>query len=594
MAAPMIMRLFFAGSFLSLISGVHVADVFNEELLIKPLDSGHVYAHFQFTTKWDIDIQTQQNFTHYGLFPKSLGEVLAKYSVHELHLSLTQGLWRHRIWGYPVVSAPPGAELWAWFKRDTTNIDKKWSDLVNALSGLFCASLNFMDKTATVSPKLSFRPLGAADQWIATNSTYLRYAAMPGEMVCTENLTPWKKLLPCDTKAGLSTFFKSGKLYDTSYHSLGVYYKSVCTDAECDTTGVELVQSLAVVYEPPVRQGGKQDWSFKSLFGRFLTNSCPVAEASHILVDITGNKTLAYHFHLSPPPDRVETATRGGDKRKFAIYDAKKRPPSGLNLAAKYNRNVIYKQPQPPQLHAHRFITGFGQENGGIVTMLFNTDPKENLTVIYMEMVPWFIKMYFHTLKVEIDGMQENPLHIHYVQAKDRQQPCLMEVILKLPANTTTKVSIDFDRTFLKWTEYPPDANHGFYVTSAVVSTVLSHAGQYTALPQHSDKLISLLSLNDDISSEFLLRIHTETLLVSLPTPDFSMPYNVICLACTVVAIGFGSVHNLTTRQFIEVDPTKNKGFLSNIKDKLKRKKKETDAKVHKEEKSDSIEEKKS
>ena len=27
-----------------------------------------------------------------------------------------------------------------------------------------------------------------------------------------------------------------------------------------------------------------------------------------------------------------------------------------------------------------------------------------------------------------------------------------------------------------------------------------------------------------------VLRIYTETLLVSLPTPDFSMPYNVICL----------------------------------------------------------------
>ena len=57
-------------------------------------------------------------------------------------------------------------------------------------------------------------------------------------------------------------------------------------------------------------------------------------------------------------------------------------------------------------------------------------------------------------------------------------------------------------------------------------------------------------SLSDE-SSEFFLRLHTESLLVTLPTPDFSMPYNVICLTCTVVAIMFGSIHNLTTRRFV-------------------------------------------
>ncbi len=36
-----------------------------------------------------------------------------------------------------------------------------------------------------------------------------------------------------------------------------------------------------------------------------------------------------------------------------------------------------------------------------------------------------------------------------------------------------------------------------------------------------------------------------------MPAPDFSMPYNVICLTCTVIAIGFGSLHNFTTRKFV-------------------------------------------
>ena len=52
---------------------------------------------------------------HYHLFPKAFGEILDTFSVRELHLSLTQGHWRHESWGYPVLDASSGAELWVWF-----------------------------------------------------------------------------------------------------------------------------------------------------------------------------------------------------------------------------------------------------------------------------------------------------------------------------------------------------------------------------------------------------------------------------------------------------------------------------------------------
>ena len=51
---------------------------------------------------------------------------------------------------------------------------------------------------------------------------------------------------------------------------------------------------------------------------------------------------------------------------------------------------------------------------------------------------------------------------------------------------------------------------------------------------------------------------------MNLPTPDFSMPYNVICLTCTAIAIGFGSIHNFTTRKF---KFSESKTFKEKIKD---------------------------
>lgn len=66
--------------------------------------------------------------------------------------------------------------------------------------------------------------------------------------------------------------------------------------------------------------------------------------------------------------------------------------------------------------------------------------------------------------------------------------------------------------------------------------------------------------------SPSFIRIHTESNLVVLPTPDFSMPYNVICLTCTIFAIGFGSMYNLATRSFIVVGSKDQ----TSLKDKLK------------------------
>ena len=78
--------------------------------------------------------------------------------------------------------------------------------------------------------------------------------------------------------------------------------------------------------------------------------------------------------------------------------------------------------------------------------------------------------------------------------------------------------------------------------------------------------VIIFVSFKAPPEEEVLLRLHTEILLITLPTPDFSMPYNVICLACTVVAIAFGSFHNLSSRRFEAVDSKKSSGFVGKIK----------------------------
>ncbi|XP_072013804.1 GPI transamidase component PIG-T-like [Amphiura filiformis] len=579
--------------FTAVIGHVLAQDQFHEELLIKPIQTGHVYAQFKFTTLWNVSLNHGQSFSHYNLFPKSLGQVVSKYSVQELHLSLTQGQWRQDKWGYPVNSAPPGAQLWVWFQPTTKSVDDAWAGLVNALSGLFCASLNFVDATNTITPKLSFRPAGTAkDSYTRSSGKYLRYATLPREIVCTENLTPWKKLLPCDSKAGLSTLFHAGHLYNANYHSLSVDLRPVCSDyPSCTSPALELTQSLGVVFEPPIHNHGKQDWTLASLFERPILKPCPLASVSKVYVDLSVNST-SNPLRMTPDPTETLMVTRGDASIPMAVFDLKASTKLS-NIAMKWTDKIQYGDVKPPPLHAHRYLSGYGQEKGGIMCHLYNNDPVNSIRVVYMETVPWYIRLYLHTLEVTNSVKLVAPDKQLYTPGKDRGNPYSMELVLTLPPNSVTSLSIQFDKAYLKWTEHPPDANIGFHIGSAVVTAKMLTPANYTSPAQHQSLLAESFSKHSS-DQGFFLRLYTEPLLIQLPTPDFSMPYNVICLACTVVAIGFGSLHNLTTRRFVVSETKKQKGgLLKRILDKFRRTKTEDEKKDEDEKKEEKKEEEK-
>ncbi|XP_065331877.1 GPI transamidase component PIG-T [Cloeon dipterum] len=542
-------------------------DQFEEELLIKPLNNDFVYAYFQFTTTWDVPFEAK-SFQNCHLFPRVLGEVLGQYSVQELHLSLTQGLWRHEKYGYPVIDAPAGTEIWAWFKEGTKDVNKSWKMLTSALSGLFCASLNFVEPHNTLSPTLSFAPTGAVPPGIHSNSSLLRYSTLPREVVCTENLTPWKKLLPCDSKRGLATLLNAGHIYNTNYHSLGIHVRPICKDIACESTAVELKQTVSLVYDMLQVGSQSRDWSFRKLFGQGLSGPCPLASSSRVYVDTTQNGSI-FEFQLRPEPKAVLTSIRGGATSKLAMYDLKTMHlVSLLNIAATYTGEKLEHVNISPVLYANRYIIGYGQENGGIVTKVVNNH-WQPLDIVYMENIPWFLPVYLHTFQAEVNGRQLVPHAINFVPGRERERPYQLEVALRIPARSTTTLSISFDYIFLKWQEYPPDANHGFYVGAAVITSSLPVARNYTGVPYDGSTLIT--SINATRSTGYPVQVRTEIILVSLPTPDFSMPYNVICLACTVVALAFGPLHNITTKRLLLKDLEDNKSFFERLKEKLKR-----------------------
>lgn len=99
-----------------------------------------------------------------------------------------------------------------------------------------------------------------------------------------------------------------------------------------------------------------------------------------------------------------------------------------------------------------------------------------------------------------------------------------IHLTLSIPPRSSLVITIPFTKLTLKYTEHRPDAERGREISSGV---------------------LTLLN-----GRNFRPRIYTSRLLLDVPTPDFSMPYNVIIMSSTVMAVFFGLMHGSLTRRW--------------------------------------------
>ncbi|KAJ1942481.1 Subunit of the glycosylphosphatidylinositol transamidase complex-like protein [Linderina macrospora] len=467
---------------------------------------------------------------HYHKFPRQIGEIAHRYNVEELHLSFTQGSWRSEQWGPPTISGHgAGAEVRA---KITEDADEDWRGLTNALSGVFCASLNFIDATNTNSPQLSFKGM--------------RHGYLPKENVCTENLTPWVKQLPCQGMAGLGALLNPYRLYNMHFHSMSVDLAPIAVDGK-EVLGYK--QTLAVVVNPKTF-GLEDEWTLAQLVDRDVKAACAAAERSTIRVLQGGGSDRVV---LEPKPESEDVV----DGYRFGVYDAKKQGGKLENIKFSVDTGAAARQrAAQPAIVAHRYVTGHGGSSGGVESTIVNNSDKV-VHVSYMDTLPWYLRLYMHTLTVEseslVDGTASKlkPSSMHYKPAVDRGRPALLELEMDLPAQSRVTLRYGFDKGFLKYSEHPPDANRGFNIGPAIVS--------YT--PIDTDLACAVGAMLEGTGArKCTARVYTELFLASLPTPDFSMPYNVITFTCTILALFFGRMFNLLTRDFVVLKETKDAG----------------------------------
>lgn len=545
---------------------------YSEVLKIQPFPRNRLLTSFEFESYSEpfhiesLHSKSQFGDFQYGAFPRSLGQIVDQSKSQELHLRFSQGWWDAEGWGAMPrngsFSGGIGVEVWAAVEGDTLDeAQSNWSKLVNSLSGLFCASLNFIDSAQTAFPQKSFSLLGSD---ISNRKLHILRGSLPREPVCTENLTPFIKLLPCKGKAGISSLLDGHKIFDSQWQGMAIDVILVCDESN-NTCKWKLTQVIDAIIDVPrsLRRkvssipkpapdhelrcdnskpyagehkcfplGDKTNvrWLISDIFGRSVSGACPLStNKDHIIAIAPPNWEVLVNKEEKPDLYYATMTNR------FSLKGNWKH-----DILFRSTNSSIVKEKVTPAVYMERSFTGYGQDRGGIRTTFTNPLNKE-ARFVYLEVLPWYMRPYLHTLRIEkvstIDTKQWSNIekskvlkNILYSPAVDRKRPTQLEIEMVVQPNSTVVLSYDFDKTLLFIEEYPPDANHGFEIPPAVL-TLISDAD------------------SSDTASKFTIR--TTSLLLTLPTPDFSMPYNVIILTCTVMALGYGSLFNLLVKRVI-------------------------------------------
>ncbi|XPS73135.1 Subunit of the glycosylphosphatidylinositol transamidase complex-like protein [Ascochyta lentis] len=540
---------------LTLLAALVSAADYHEQLLLRPLPQDTLLASFNFRSNESQAAFEQQNFRY---VPRSLGQILQHAHTQELHLRFSVGRWDAENWGQRPWQGSreggTGVELWAWVEAESEEqAFARWLTLTNALSGLFCASINFIDATKTIRPVMAFSPEG--DHANAPN-LHLLHGTLPHEVVCTENLTPFLKLLPCKAKAGISSLLDGHKLFDASFQTMAIDVRPVChlDDATCSLEmeqSVDMVLDIARSKRPrdnpiprplpidqiecdsskpynapdtcfPLNKGTEPGWSLEDVFGRPLRGSCPLVDEGEVCINTPPERTV----DVRSAGDFTETRLASDTLRCYKL-------PAGadFDLVLPEQKMTTGLIRPDPQLYAARSINGHGQERGSTQSIIRNPSATEQVEFVYLESLPWFMKPYLHTLRAHIDTSPESPIkETYYRPALDRRRGTHLELRMVIPPSSTLTLTYDFDKAILRYTEYPPDANRGFDVAPAVIRVLSPPADRKG------------------------IYVRTTSLLLPLPTPDFSMPYNVIILTSTVMALAFGNIFNLLVRRFVGAD----------------------------------------
>eukprot|EP01048_Picozoa_sp_COSAG05_P019856 COSAG05_NODE_3224_length_2226_cov_72.191819_2_plen_626_part_00 len=590
-----VMGLHTVGFCVAVVTGSALAappEIFEETLTLRRLATPHALAGEEsalanFSFHLSLRNVTQAGAQHTELFPGALVQLMQTHGAEELHLSMSSGYWDDILWG--AAHAAPGVEVTA--VVPAARKEQTWAGLSAGIGGVFCpalAQLGFEDST---EPWLFGWPVESVQR---RHDRALLHATDPQQLVCLDHLRAFVRLLPCGSTAGLAVSLgRELDLFAAPFVSVRLHAtQQSLTGSTADEVGR---RSYKMHLEVATVINRRANHDLRP--GSNLAQLAPfLSEYESATVAVLPVCCLCEHGSPGDGSSRVVLETwagRGGQEE--AVFDlvggteAKFDDPEVPQQQEREEQQVVtefraalqsfwqQRTVDSPWSKANAsaptirsYLAGGNSYTESTLVYEVTNAYERPLVGLLWHTMPWAVELKYSSLTArllngmnssarESDGGQIgnriNPILLYVFGRPSprnyRRSPHAVEMLLRLPPQATVQVTVEFRRAFLSFSDYPSDAARGLDASAPALSywhTLSPGIGSSSGgicLGELGASSLEELSKCPPGGTVYA----TAGLLIPFAWPDFSMPYNVICVSCSLPMLVFGTVLSGATRR---------------------------------------------
>jgi hypothetical protein len=480
------------------------------------------------------------------LFENLTSQLSTTNTIKQIRVSLTRGIWRSDLWGSNrfrnlLRVAPTGMSVEIVYNEQSSSplnndargdveLRESMEDAEAALSLLSCESVSRRGgSSASLLSGMQGGWSGGASG-VRRESYYSRVcpssyntfesplsntstnqmicAEFPSTSLCVESITSFLSLLPCRGSAGVASMIQKNM---NSFFTAPFLSLALELNMNDDDNIISLTQSFFTV------QNYNLFYSSESIDHNASYSACPAkksssfSSSSYPLKHDKRKDTSLNSYHLF-------AGRRASDLRLGVgsiLYSIQLKPlseplhhPDMMNKSSVFTINIIETLPYMFIRTSNSLLAWVSKAEGD------NSEDEGNN---------------YKTLRLQMDSVNIT----HLERGKEREFPEVVKITVSLTTTLSTllssstfiHISTRFSSSLLHSQEYPPDTHRGFDIPSAFVSMCY-----------------------EDDSDNCVVEV-SQPLVVEIPAPDFSMPYNAATLVSTVMAFTLGTFVNALARR---------------------------------------------
>jgi hypothetical protein len=329
------------------------------------------------------------------------------------------------------------------------------------------------------------------------------YGAQPVQYFCKENINGLQKILETHENKGMITLLSQEIMCRSSFKFLKVFF-------EKDKINDKLNLHFIIAYHV---ENLNESSLTTDVFSADSFVRCTICEQSQLLMHF--NKRIKFHnLRAKSQADKIEQ-----------IWDYIKIISEEKTHIKKYHDDDLYVE---------RYLTGADYERYCYYVCNIKNNNNKKAVVLFQEYLPRVIKPYFSKLqilqnKILINLDYKEHVHIEF----DADKNCILKIRdIEIGKDDVIQITFLIQKRILQFEDYPPDASRGFDLMQMPLFYKFIKEG----MQEEENHEISNFDFYKSKNRKGGMKVFSNSMVVMIPQPDFSMPFNVNAVTSTEYA----------------------------------------------------------